>query len=140
MNTAENAAGTVVENIVDLNAVRGRDRQGLWFNPDVLAELGAAVGPDMCREIVEDSMLMVTERLISIDHALRRKDLSRTARLAEDVAAAAARVGMNAVSAQAEALRDCARRADRVAAAAVGARLLHTGEASLLAHAAGCAS
>lgn len=127
-------------NIVDLNARRGRDRQGMFFNQDVLAELGAAVGPDMCREIVEDAMLMVTERLISIDHALRRKDLSRTARLAEDVSASAARVGMNAVAAQAEALRDCARRADTVAATAVGARLLHTGEASLLAHAAGCAS
>ena len=126
-------------NVVDLNARRVNRVQGMWFNPDTLAELGAAVGPDMCREILEDAMLMVTERLISIDHALRRGDLSKTGRLAGDVAAAASRVGMCAVAAQAEALKDCACRADDVAASAVGARLLHTGEAALLAHAANCA-
>ena len=125
-------------NIVDFDSWRGRDRRGYWFNPDVLAELGAAVGPDACREIVEDAMLMVTERLISIDHSLRRKDLPRAERLAADVAASAARVGMNSVAAQAEALRDCAARGDEVAACAVGARLMATGEASLMAHAAGC--
>ncbi|MGG7567365.1 hypothetical protein ACQ5SO_14535 [Rhodovulum sp. DZ06] len=124
--------------VVELSARRGRERAGLFFSPDVLAELGAAVGPDMCREIVEDAMLMVTERLISIDHALRRADMAKIERLSGDVAASAARVGMSTVAAQAEALRDCARRADDVACAAVGARLLSTGEASLLAHAANC--
>lgn len=121
-------------NIVELSAKRRGDRRGAAFNSDVLAELGCAVGPDHCREIVEDSMLMITERLISIDHALRRRDMTRIARLCEDVVSSASRVGLGAVAAQATALLDCARRADDIACAAVGQRLLRTGEASLIAH------
>lgn len=124
--------------IVELNARRRREPRGACFNSDVLMELGSAVGPDHCREIIEDSMLLITERLISIDHAIRRSDMNKIARLAEDVSAAAAKVGLGAVAAQATALFDCARRADDIACAAVGHRLMQTGEASLLAHHGGC--
>lgn len=124
--------------IVELNAKRRVEPRGPSFNSDVLLELGCAVGPDHCREIVEDSMLLITERLISIDHSLRRRDMTRIQRLADEVAAAAARVGLGAVAAQATALGDCARRADATACAAVGHRLLKTGEACLMAHHDGC--
>lgn len=120
--------------VVKLSDRRSHSTRGPSLNPDVLAALGFAVGPDMCREIIEDALMMVTERLISVDHALRRGDLSKAGRLAEDICAAAGRIGMGAVAAQAEALRDCSRRADEIAAQAVGSRLMRTGEASLIAH------
>jgi hypothetical protein len=120
--------------VVKLSDRRHHRVGGPVLNSDVLAALGFAVGPEICREIIEDAMLMVTERLIAIDHALRRGDLSRAGRLAGDVCASAARIGMTAVASQAEALRDCARRADDIAAQAVGMRLLRTGEESLISH------
>jgi hypothetical protein len=120
--------------VVKLSDRRSYSTRGPSLNPDVLAALGFAVGPDMCREIIEDALMMVTERLISVDHALRRGDLSKAGRLGEDICATAGRIGMGSVAAQAEALRDCARRADNIAAQAVGSRLLRTGEASLIAH------
>jgi hypothetical protein len=120
--------------VVKLAQKQIQTARGPILNPDVLAALGFAVGPQMCREIVEDAMMMVTERLIGIDHALSRGDLSRAGRLAADVCATAGRIGMSTVSVQAEALRDCARRADDIAAQAVGARLLRTAEAALINH------
>ncbi|MFT4793387.1 MAG: hypothetical protein ACJAVR_002015 [Paracoccaceae bacterium] len=120
--------------VVKLNERRSHSMRGPSLNPDVLAALGFAVGPEMCREIIEDALLMVTERLISVDYALRRSDLNKVGRLAEDICAVAGRIGMGAVATQAAALRDCARRADDIAAQAVGSRLLRTGEASLMAH------
>lgn len=81
---------------------------------------------------LRDRWQLIMERLISIDHALRREDPVRIARLARNLAGLAGSSGLPAIQAQARALADCADLHDHAAAAATGLRLLATGEATLL--------
>ncbi|MFO7856376.1 MAG: Hpt domain-containing protein [Paracoccaceae bacterium] len=100
---------------------------------DAIDALEAALGPQACAELVEDTVLEAIDRLGAIERALGDKDFTRTGRAARELAEGAARIGLSPLAAQARALAECCARLDRTASAAVGQRLLRTGETALFA-------
>ncbi|MEM1314954.1 MAG: Hpt domain-containing protein [Pseudomonadota bacterium] len=98
---------------------------------DVLAELAEELGPRAGAEALEQRLIAATERMVAIERALETEDWTRAARAARELAEVAGSIGLTPVATQAEALRRCCERLDRIAAHAVGQRLLRTGEAGL---------
>ncbi|MEM6742668.1 MAG: hypothetical protein AAF676_02890 [Pseudomonadota bacterium] len=98
---------------------------------DTIAALEAEMGPRACAEVMEEGLIAATERLVAIERSLEDEDWTRSARAARELTGVAERIGLSSVAAQAEALRQCCERLDRIAAHAVGQRLLRTGEAAL---------
>ena len=98
---------------------------------DAIEALEAALGPEVCAEVVEAGIVEVTDRLGLIERALDAEDWTRAARAARELAQGADAIGLGALAAQAEALVECCAGLDRVSAQAVGRRLLRTSEAAL---------
>jgi HPt (histidine-containing phosphotransfer) domain-containing protein len=98
---------------------------------EAIRALEDALGPQESAELIDDRILEATDRLVAIEMALDEECWTRVAKAARDLARLAARAGMPALAEQAEALDDCCRCLDRIAAHAVGARVLRTGEAML---------
>ncbi|WP_072747496.1 hypothetical protein [Oceanicella actignis] len=100
---------------------------------DAIEALREAVGPHLCREIIEDGILHATDRLAALERALREDDWAAVARIARDLIAVPGQIGMTEVSRQARALLDVCVAHDPVALHAVAARLLRTGRDALMA-------
>ena len=98
---------------------------------DVIAALEAALGPDLCAEVLEDGLCVAVDRLAAVEKALAEDDFTRMARCARELSRVADRIGLPSLASQADALEECCAALDRVAAHAVAGRLLRTGEIAL---------
>ncbi len=99
---------------------------------DAIEALRDAVGPHLCREIVEDGVLQITERLSALEQAAEAEDWRLIARLAHDLIAVPGQIGMMELSNQARALLDICDAHDAVALKSVAARVLRTGRDALM--------
>jgi len=98
---------------------------------DAIEALESALGPDLCVEVVEDGILQAADRLIVIERAMEAEEWRAVVRAARELAAITARIGLAPIASQAESLEECCLSLDRIAAHAVAARLLRTGEAAI---------
>lgn len=93
--------------------------------------LRQSLGPKRCREVVEEVVFHLTERLTLLEAALKDGDLAEASRLSSRLASLSEQVGLEQFARVARDLGACLDRGDRTALAAIAARLIRLGEESL---------
>jgi hypothetical protein len=96
-----------------------------------IAVLRQSLGPQRCREIVEEVVYHLAERLSRLEKAIARADRAEAMRLAARCASLSEQVGLADFARVARDLCLCLEAADTTATAAVAARLIRLGEDSL---------
>ncbi len=94
--------------------------------------LKQSLGPKRCREVVEEVVFHLTERLTLLEKALAENDVAEGSRLATRLASLSDQVGLSDFARVARDLGRCLDARDATATAAVAARLIRIGEDSLL--------
>jgi hypothetical protein len=97
-----------------------------------IAVLRQSLGAQRCREVVEEVVFHLTDRLGLLRAALDEANAADAQALASRLASLSEQVGLADFARVARSLCECLQAGDRVATAAVGARLLRLGEESLL--------
>jgi hypothetical protein len=97
-----------------------------------IAVLRQSLGSQRCREVIEEVVFHLTDRLGLLRTALEEASAADAQSLASRLASLSEQVGLADFARVARALSACLRAGDEVATAAVGARLLRLGEESLL--------
>lgn len=100
---------------------------------DTLSDLYGDMGPSAAEEAVCRAMEELALRLAEVERAFRSDDWPRMSRVLRRVIAIARQIGMVGLVRVARDCRACLEAGDSVALAATLARLLRTGEGSLLA-------
>jgi hypothetical protein len=93
--------------------------------------LRQSLGASRCREVVEEVVFHLTERMSRLEAALIAGDVPEAVRLAARLASLSEQVGLADFSRVARELGTCLDAGDATATAAVLARLLRLGEGSL---------
>lgn len=93
--------------------------------------LRQSLGDQRCREIIEEVVFHLTDRLNLLDSALSGGNSAEARALAMRLAGLSEQVGLADFARVSRDLAHCLHRDDRVATAAVAARLLRLGEESL---------
>jgi hypothetical protein len=93
--------------------------------------LRQSLGDQRCREVVEEVMFHLADRMRMIEEAMRNKEHAQVIVLAARLAGLSEQVGLTDYSRVARDLRKCVEAEDWIAAGAVGARLVRLGEESL---------
>jgi hypothetical protein len=93
--------------------------------------LRQSLGPQRCREVVEEVVFHLTERLTLLEKALRDGDAAEAFRLSARLASLSEQVGLADFARVARDLCGCLDGGDPNATAAVAARLVRLGEDSL---------
>jgi hypothetical protein len=93
--------------------------------------LRQSLGPKRCREVVEEVVFHLTERLTRLEMSLMEGDVAEAARLASRLASLSEQVGLADFARVSRDLGMCLDAKDEVAVAAVAARLIRLGEDSL---------
>ncbi|WP_304616121.1 DNA repair protein RecO C-terminal domain-containing protein [Paracoccus sp. (in: a-proteobacteria)] len=91
------------------------------------------LGETSARNVIELALEQLAAKLTAVDQALSQGDLAQAAADAERVARLAWQIGLLSLAGVAMDLGSCADRGDRVALAAVQARLMRVGNRSLTA-------
>lgn len=91
------------------------------------------LGETSARNVIELALEQLAAKLTAVDQALDRGDLAQAAADADRVARLAWQIGLLSLAGVAMDLGSCADRGDRVALAAVQARLMRVGNRSLTA-------
>lgn len=94
--------------------------------------LRQSLGDERCREVVEEVVFHLTDRLGLLRTALDAGDAAEARRLAARLASLSEQVGLADFARVARDLDACLGGGDRTATAAVAARLMRIGEESLL--------
>jgi hypothetical protein len=93
--------------------------------------LKQSLGPKRCREVVEEVVFHLTERLTLLEKALAEEDGAEAVRLAARLASLSDQVGLSDFARVARDLCTCLDAGDATATAAVAARLIRIAEDSL---------
>ena len=93
--------------------------------------LRQSLGDQRCREVVEEVVFHLTDRLGLLQTALAERNGAEAEVLAARLASLSEQVGLADFARVARDLSGCLRREDATASAAVGARLVRLGEESL---------
>jgi len=93
--------------------------------------LRQSLGDQRCREVVEEVVFHLTDRLSLFQKALRSGQAAEAERLATRLASLGEQVGLADFARVARDLIICLRRRDKLATGAVAARLIRLGEESL---------
>lgn len=93
--------------------------------------LRQSLGDQRCREVVEEVVFHLSDRLSLLQIALGANDAAEAEVLASRLACLSEQVGLADFARVSRDLGVCLRAGDRVATAAVGARLIRLGEDSL---------
>jgi hypothetical protein len=93
--------------------------------------LRQSLGDQRCREVVEEVVYHLTDRLAALQKALAAGDLGEAGRQAVRLASLSEQVGLVDFARVSRDLTDCLVAEDRAATAAVSARLFRLGEDSL---------
>jgi hypothetical protein len=96
-----------------------------------IAILKQSLGPKRCREVVEEVVFHLTERLTLLEKALATDDVPEASRLAARLASLSDQVGLSDFARVARDLGFCLDAGEQTATAAVAARLIRIGEESL---------
>jgi hypothetical protein len=96
-----------------------------------IAVLRQSLGPKRCREVVEEVVFHLTERLTLLEKAVSAGDVAEAGRLAARLASLSEQVGLSDFARVARDLCICLDARDETATAAVAARLIRIGEDSL---------
>lgn len=94
--------------------------------------LRQSVGDERCREIIEEVVYHLSERLTRLETALTDWDCATIVALASRLASLSEQVGLADFARVARDLCNCIEAEDPTAAAAVSARLLRLGDESIL--------
>lgn len=93
--------------------------------------LRQSLGDQRCREVVEEVVFHLSDRLVQLQTALAADAFGEAQVLASRLASLSEQVGLSDFARVARDLAGCVEAGDTVAAAAVAARLLRLGEDSL---------
>jgi hypothetical protein len=93
--------------------------------------LRQSLGDRRCREVVEEVVFHLTDRLGLLETSLETGNTADSLAIALRLASLSEQVGLADFARVARDLGDCLSAGDRIATAAVGARLLRLGEESL---------
>ncbi len=93
--------------------------------------LRRSLGDQRCREVIDEVVFHLSDRLGLLQAALERDDAAETGALAGRLASLSEQVGLADFARVCRDLLACIERADAIAAAAVAARLFRLGEESL---------
>lgn len=93
--------------------------------------LRQSLGDQRCREIVEEVVFHLTDRLRLLEAALGSGDIAEVLALSTRLAGLSEQLGLADFARVARNLHHCADSKDPIATAAVGARLIRLGEESL---------
>lgn len=96
-----------------------------------IAVLRQSLGEQRCREVVEEVVFHLTDRLSLLEKALDDDDPAEAERLASRLASLSEQVGLADFARVARDLACCLLAEDHMATAAVAARLMRLGEESL---------
>lgn len=106
-------------------------REDAVLDTSRLRVLKQSLGPERCREVVEEVVFHLSERLSRLDAALQAGDVAEAVRLAARLASLSEQVGLADFARVARDLGTCLDAGDALATAAVAARLARLGEESL---------
>jgi hypothetical protein len=106
-------------------------REGVVLDTAAIALLRRSLGDQRTREIVEEAVFHLSDRLGLLREALDAGDAAAARALAERIAALATQVGLASFARVARDLAGCLGRGDAAATAAVAARLARQAEESL---------
>ncbi len=93
--------------------------------------LRQSLGDQRCREIIEEVVFHLSDRLSLLQTALESGDAAEAQMLASRLASLSEQVGLSVFARVSRDLGACLAQGDRIAAAAVEARLVRLGEESL---------
>lgn len=93
--------------------------------------LRRSLGDQRCREVVEEVVFHLTDRLSLLELALAKGNTAEAQALAARLASLSEQVGLSVFARVARDLVQCLDASDATATAAVGARLIRLGEESL---------
>ena len=93
--------------------------------------LRQSLGAERCREVVEEVVIHLTDRLSRLENALAKGDAAEAVRLATRLASLSEQVGLADFARVSRDLGACLDAGDAIATAAVAARLVRLGEDSL---------
>jgi hypothetical protein len=96
-----------------------------------ISMLRQSLGDQRCREVVEEVVFHLSDRLSLLQTALSDGDTARSLTLVSRLASLSEQVGLSDFARVSRDLCRCIEADDRVATAAVGARLIRLGEDSL---------
>jgi hypothetical protein len=96
-----------------------------------IAVLRQSLGPRRCREVVEEVVFHLADRLTRLETAMKEGDAAEAARLTGRLASLSEQVGLADFARVARDLGRCLAHEDETATAAVAARLIRLGEDSL---------
>ncbi len=94
--------------------------------------LRQSLGDERCREIIEEVVYHISDRLTKLESAMKDWDFATIHSLASRLAGLSEQVGLSDFSRVAGDLCDCIETGDKNATAAVAARLLRLGDESVL--------
>ena len=100
---------------------------------EALKALECGLLPGEMTEALDDGLMEATDLLVAAERLLAEESWTALSHVARALASLAPGLGLSALATQASALEDCCQCLDRIAAHAVGARLLRSGEAALAA-------
>jgi hypothetical protein len=96
-----------------------------------LLVLRQSLGDQRCREVLEEVVYHLSDRLTRLENALARSDISAIVLNASRLASLSEQIGLTDFTRVAGDLRHCVEREDPIATGAVAARLLRLGEESI---------
>jgi hypothetical protein len=101
------------------------------LDPSRIEVLKQSLGAERCREVVEEVVFHLTDRLTRLEDALRAQDVAESIRLATRLASLSEQVGLADFARVSRDLGACLDAGDPIATAAVAARLMRLAENSL---------
>jgi hypothetical protein len=111
--------------------IRLAAREDAVLDKQRIAVLRQSLGPRRCREVVEEVVFHLTDRLTRLERALTEGDRAEAARLTGRLGSLSEQVGLADFARVARDLGHCLAGDDENATAAVAARLIRLGEDSL---------
>ena len=114
--------GNVVEfNTTELSAI----------DTDPIQQFKRELGEKRCRAVIDGLIFEVTDGLCKIERLVSNGDLQEAIPLLETVSSTSAQLGLVCLTDVSSDLKDCIKRQDATATAAVAGRLIRLGEDSL---------
>ena len=116
---------------MELGLYQFKARENATLDTTRIMVLRQSLGDERCREVVEEVVFHLSDRLSLLQIALRESQAAEAGALAQRLASLSEQVGLADFARVARDLVKCLSTGDRTAIAAVGARLIRLGEDSL---------
>lgn len=107
-------------------------QEPVYMDMRAVEMMETVLGPERCREVMEDTCYALIDQLAACELALHEHDYVKARELASDIAGGAAQIGLDEFSMAARNVSACIEEANWPPLRAVAGRMMRLGEASLM--------